>query len=442
MDGHEAWEPRAALLEAAVSAGFKLSESQLGRLHRAGVLPGPRVRMLGRGKGTVSEFPPGTSKRLLRVLAFQAKERNLSVVAWRMWWEDGGALPAAVRARLARIAEDGDRLRNESAGLIIREEDGDNEAAQGLEEIDRAMESGRLSGVMGAVRRSAGRQGISTLGRILLEVMAGRFETYGDDIEDPAVEDQSEYNEKAALVDRALGSPIPDRLTSLDQQRFQSSEAVFTHISKAFSERSLSSYLQVEDEAIDRARAEISGFLALVAAAGPLIRRLKGASAIGSAVVIKALDLRDPGEQALAVLGWLVLRHDAELVSDMGDLIALLPKARATIRLDEIRTLLAEEVPELAVELSDQSHRRAIKDADYAKQRARKIAEIADEHRGRVDAFMRAHPEIDELTAIIGQRRLEGFHSSDQGQQAPKPVAFTRAKLAPVQPRFRRSPAV
>jgi hypothetical protein len=85
----------------------------------------------------------------------------------------------------------------------------------------------------------------------------------------------------------------------------------------------------------------------------------------------------------------------------MGDLLALLPEAMATIELEQIRTALAEEVPELSGLLSDRSHRRAIRDADYAKRRIADIAEVADEHRQRIDTFMRAHPEIDDLVAII-----------------------------------------
>ena len=395
------WEPRAALLKAAASAGFKLSEPQLGRLHRAGLLARPQVRMLGRGKGTVSEFPPGTALRLLRVLAFQRKERSLNVVAWRVWWEDGGALPSSVRTRLAGVAERGDSLREQSADLLLREEAGDEEAARHLEDIEGEMQSGRLSGIMGAVRRSTGRDRIGTLARVLLEVMAGRFESYGQDIEDPALEGESERSEKAALVDRALGSPTSGRLTALDDQRFRDSEEVFAHITRVFSERSLSSYLEAEDEVIDRARAEIRGFLTLASTMGPLVRRLIRSDGLGSNVAIKALDAREPGEQALAVLGWLVLRHDTELASSMMGLVALLPKVTATVRLDQIRTTLAEEVPELAELLSDRSHGRAIKDADYAKRRTAEITKIADAHRERVDSFMRTYPEIDELVAII-----------------------------------------
>lgn len=404
MDPTVSWEPRAALLEAAKLAGFKLSEPQLGRLHRAGIVARPRVRMLGRGKGTVSEFPPGSTNRLLRVLAFHREERSLSVVAWRVWWEDGGALPPLVSRRLAGVADAGDRLREQCAELLRLEEAGDEEAARRLEEIDREMESARLPRVLGAVRRTTGQARFPTLARMLLEVMAGRFDGYGTEIEDPALEGKTERSEKAALLERALGRPSSNRLASLDETRFHTSEEVFVHITKIFSERTFASYLAVEDHVVDRARAEIRGFLTLATTMGPLVRRLIGGTGLGSTVALKALDVREPDEQALTVLGWLVLRRDTELTESMKELIALLPKAMATIRLEQIRTALAKEVPELSELLSDRSHGRALREAGYAKRRIAHIATVADEHRERVDAFTRAHPEIDELVAIIEGR--------------------------------------
>src|SRR5438034_7454182 len=76
------------LITLAAASGFRVTKTQLARWHRAGLLARPvRRQGLGRGKGTVSIYPPGTGKQLLSLVAIHSRERRLPFVAWKLWWE-------------------------------------------------------------------------------------------------------------------------------------------------------------------------------------------------------------------------------------------------------------------------------------------------------------------------------------------------------------------
>jgi hypothetical protein len=79
------FESKEELLAAAAKAGFEVSEAQLARWHRSGLLPRPQVRSLGRGKGTESLYPPGSSDRLVRVAELHVEEHRLANAGWRLW---------------------------------------------------------------------------------------------------------------------------------------------------------------------------------------------------------------------------------------------------------------------------------------------------------------------------------------------------------------------
>jgi len=115
---HEGGETREQLLAAASAAGLAVSHAQLARWHRVGLLPRPQVRSLGRGRGTVSLYPPGSGQRLVRVAQLHQRERRLTSVAWRLWWDDGGPAPAPARELLAQVAQRWEQHRTHLTKLL------------------------------------------------------------------------------------------------------------------------------------------------------------------------------------------------------------------------------------------------------------------------------------------------------------------------------------
>src|SRR5258708_33835896 len=81
--GETAWD----LFKRVSAAGFGVSATQLSRWHREGLLPRPRQRSMGRGKGTQSVYPAGTCSQLLALCKIRNQTRLLGRVGWHLWWK-------------------------------------------------------------------------------------------------------------------------------------------------------------------------------------------------------------------------------------------------------------------------------------------------------------------------------------------------------------------
>ncbi len=90
-------ESRDQVIGYASSLGYIVSAAQLARWHRAGLLPRPRQRPLGRGRGTETVYPPGTSVQVVALCQIKAEEHRLDRVAFRLWWEGFTIEPDVIR---------------------------------------------------------------------------------------------------------------------------------------------------------------------------------------------------------------------------------------------------------------------------------------------------------------------------------------------------------
>jgi hypothetical protein len=97
-------QTRDEVLQAAREADCQVSADQLARWHRAGLLPRPRQQALGRGRGTVTLYPAGTSAQVIALCRIKSQHRNLNRAAFQLWWEGFGVDEAQVRAPLLKAA--------------------------------------------------------------------------------------------------------------------------------------------------------------------------------------------------------------------------------------------------------------------------------------------------------------------------------------------------
>lgn len=107
MDSAQFSEPKAALLERAQKAGFDISAVQLVNWHRAGLLPKPWQKRLGRARGTETVYPKGTGDKLLTLCRLHRKRRNLRELGWRLWWL---GYPVESRCWLGYLKSAGQRM--------------------------------------------------------------------------------------------------------------------------------------------------------------------------------------------------------------------------------------------------------------------------------------------------------------------------------------------
>ena len=95
---------REQVLLAAAGAGFPITGDQLARWHRAGLLPRPRQRSLGRGLGTVTIYPAGTVEQLVALCRVRQQHRSLTRAAFQLWWDGFPVDPEQVWGPLGEVA--------------------------------------------------------------------------------------------------------------------------------------------------------------------------------------------------------------------------------------------------------------------------------------------------------------------------------------------------
>jgi hypothetical protein len=134
-------ESRDQVIGYAAEFGYDVSASQLARWHRAGLLPRPRQRPLGRGKGTETIYPPGASAQVVALCQIKDEERRLDQVAFRLWWDGFAIDPELIKAQLA-------------AAICPPEGDGHTAGS-------RARNSGSALG--GVLERSLGRRRVEAI---------------------------------------------------------------------------------------------------------------------------------------------------------------------------------------------------------------------------------------------------------------------------------------
>jgi hypothetical protein len=386
-------ETRDQLIAAAAAAGYVISSSQLGRLYRAGLVAKPSTRALGRGLGSESRYPPGTAARLVRVLEVRAKEHRLSDTAWRLWWEDGGSMPPAVRVLLTGRARSLDNDRQRLAALLDGDLAGEPDAVAEIDQLYRDAEDGRVSGPLGAARRNVGRERFAAVARVLVEVAAGSF-TAGE-------------GESSELLGRALGltrTPT-DRLAEASFSLTDGLDGDLAVISGMLRSLNLCELASSDEIALDAARFEIRSLIAVVTTITPLLERLHGRGASGFGLISRAFGRRDAHSEVLMLLVWLAARTNQTLRSGLETITALAPQAAATIALDGLISDLRREVSVLAPVLSDERLAAAQRDERAARDLNADIAALRERHMDAFDAFFAAHPETQRLIAVIDTHR-------------------------------------
>ena len=390
----EGWETREQLFAAASTARHPVSPSQLGRLYRAGLIPGPQIRGLGRGRGTESRYPSGTAARLVRVMEIHARERRLAHTAWRLWWEDGGVITPPARELLTRVARSVDEERDRLAALLVGDEAGTPAAVAEMDQLYADAENDRVRGPLGEARRNVGRERFATVVRVLAEIGAGRIAARGDD---------DDQDDAGRLVERALGldRARTDRLAGSVPWLTSEPGIDLAMLSRIVGSRSMLDLADSNDSQLELARVEIQSLVAAVTAIAPLLERLHGRGAFGLGMMGRLVGARNPRSQALILLGWLTLRSNDTLRDGLQQIAAIVPQATATAQLHGVISQLREEVTVLAPVLTDERLAAAQLDEDAAKELNAEITRLREHHTESFDAFFAAHPEAEQLISVI-----------------------------------------
>lgn len=145
--------------------GLRVSGHQLTRWNKAGLLPRPRRRSLGRGRGMASYYPAFAVVQALLIAGLLQIMRDLEDVRWAMWCF-GFSVTEGVRQALLRDLEQNER-RAKHTYTQFKSDVLQNPISQ--------LTLGRAPRGLGAVRRSVGRAHMETLGLMVYEMMLGCF---------------------------------------------------------------------------------------------------------------------------------------------------------------------------------------------------------------------------------------------------------------------------
>jgi hypothetical protein len=140
-------ESREHVIAYASGLGYLVTPTQMVRWHRAGLLPRPSQRPLGRGRGTMTTYPLGTAAQVVALCQIRDDERRLDRVAFRLWWGGFTVDLAVIREQLQAVLWSIEADLQRSADDLPRR-------ARGIDAVmRRSFGPRRIAAMMTAVQR-------------------------------------------------------------------------------------------------------------------------------------------------------------------------------------------------------------------------------------------------------------------------------------------------
>ena len=172
---------RGDISRAAHNHGFAVSDAQLHRWRSRGLIPRSKVRGLGRGRGTTSFYPKGTSEQVVALCSLLEENRRVDLAALALFFQGFPVSTELLREVLMGAA---DRWETETVGLT----DDTGITPTGVDVLDkmifRRLKSGPLTRVRGRLRKSK----FETFMRILIFVASGRTPEFLENTDGPVAE--------------------------------------------------------------------------------------------------------------------------------------------------------------------------------------------------------------------------------------------------------------
>lgn len=338
MDGDP--EPRDEVIRYAAAFGNKVSAAQLARWHRAGLLPRPRQQPLGRGLGTATLYPSGTSAQLVALCQIREEERRLDRVAFRLWWEG--------------FSVDSQVIRNHLTATIAPMEEKVRQAAANAE---------TAKGIDGSLKRALGPRRVETIAAKLEQLPAA-----GDAL-------------KAVLPWESL----PPSMPNLDDFAEVAAQAMAQRLSG----RPMASLVaQASDDDLIQARERARSLLALMQVAAAPLAWLYGKSGSLFRLMDRLMTGLTPSDFAGLVAAALAFGPDVrpDLLAAIDAGIEPPPLARELQKILIIR----ERVPGAAEVLTPMAIRALLRDKEAAGRYRPQIEHFIAEKRDEIEAAFAA----------------------------------------------------
>jgi hypothetical protein len=389
---------------------FGVTKRRLQEWHRAGYLPHPTRHFLGRGRGSVSIYPPGTKEQMLAMCAARDSTPLLSEAAWRVWWERGGLPTEYIRNFLmetARAWRDSLRQLQKASESTSLDDSGDDDDAESSKAprtlIDRMQTSRHLPPFAASIRKQFRNGRFSTFARVLLSVASGDFAAYEVDMVTQSDADERRIVETGLGLDPPALSRTTRRLAERRPGhpgfRGDSSE-LLRQVNQVVRDHDLDEGLEdASDEELIRAREEVQLFVRMVISFGRIAAKAYPRGLWGLTLLASAMEHLRPMDQGILLLFWRLFRR----VGFGPNMDALLMAAQqweeTWLPIFQVLQQLSEEVPEAAKVVSPQQFGQALRSKRVMEQTLQTLHRLYEENRDQIDAFVAHHPEVDRLLA-------------------------------------------
>lgn len=322
-------EPTATILAAVAKAGFQVPEARLTRWHRAGIISKPVQKSLGRGKGTVSLYPAGTSRQVLAICYLRNKHHRLDDVRWLLWFNGFPIEESYWRGHLRNAALEWDKKINclNQAYAVM---DGEDEAAS--EALDAALSAAfdkRLPpSFLRKLRKIVGRKNFDTIRQFVLALGTGKFaEEFSRESHDRE-EDQITLH----LIETALGFREHGKHSISPQIGRWLPESIWQPLADLSDLLGADAYIDLAENLppsdLAQARDEIRDLLCGLQIMEKFTKALFGGKASGFKMLSKIVEASKAHDFAWMLLGWVLIKKSPST----GDCQAVVNASRMLIR--------------------------------------------------------------------------------------------------------------
>jgi hypothetical protein len=372
------WESKKYLVE--VSGA---TERQITRWHAEGIIPKPRQRSLGRGRGTETVYPIGTAKQLLELVRIRSKNRRLSHIAWRLWWQG-----YIVEMGLIRDFLDSS-VRNWGKGIgELFDARKDQLKPKARKSIKASLNTHRKSEHLRRAKNAAGEGGISGILHLLLQINTGRYRSNSENAE----VDRFKFEKLLGLE--------PDELDPLGIKP-RLGEHSLDELSRLFGKTSWTSVIQKSsDQELMRARDEITQMLMTLESFSIAAEGLYGKKMLWLSLLSKWLRQVDQRFQALLIVFWRIL--GASKLREGMEQVLNACRVWVEIALPQYQALeqLKREVPSLSDDVT-KIMRAAVSNGESDGTLQSRLRNLRKKHEKELDAFWERHPEYTALATEI-----------------------------------------
>jgi hypothetical protein len=383
------------VVAAARAQGHPVTRTQLARWHRLGLLPRPRRQSLGRGHGMMSLYPAGTTTQLLRLRELQSRERQMTLIAFELWWEGYSVPEEAARHLLADIGRQFDdeihRLRDMGPGEVRAE----------AEQTATSRTSTKM------VRRMRKRVGAANFPKLVLalvstlEGQSALFDPEGNHGWDAIVEVAASGLNKGlglqrAHTDQVRGIPAwlpPDSTQSALKRVPELLRGIeFEHIAR----EAPAAYLIA-------ARDGVKAFAAYFIPSAELVTARFGKDMFGMSAFAELLSDLGPEDRAAVLLGVLLfLQSNDDFTEGIRTFTEMAEQVDRLVKAQRLLARLQAEIPALAKPLSRRRQKAALRSPAAAARQQNDWNQAVEAHRSEIDIVVASDQELARLWREVG----------------------------------------